>query len=425
MLPSNLPILREMLYSPQYLDFAMELDETLRKDPNYTPRRGRRILESAARGERIIRFEDRYVISSFVPPVPSRAFLQFVTGGVNPDGLFTDLAYARRSAPLSVHLCITTRCPYSCAHCGATYTDGREELTGAEWINVIGDLQDLGVANIVFSGGEPLVRQDMEEIIAAVDERSSTLLFTNGCKLTYERACRLKQAGLFILAVSLDSPYPEQHNAVRRNKNAFNYAIDAIRNASRADLYTLVSTVMFRRDMNKENLYRLFELAKEHGAHEVRVHRPIPRGELSDPSEAAEIFPTKEDIARLNRIQFAVNRSTQNGMPKVSSFPYTEGPCKFGCGAGVLHSYITATGDLWPCDFIPCRFGNVVDEGLKEVYGRMMAVAGTPKNHCVACTMAGQFQGKSLPLDLKQSQQFCQSCHSRAYPQFFKDLQKP
>jgi MoaA/NifB/PqqE/SkfB family radical SAM enzyme len=112
-------------------------------------------------------------------------------------------------------------------------------------------------------------------------------------------------------------------------------------------------------------------------------------------------------------------------MPKVSSFPYTEGPCKFGCGAGVLHSYITATGDLWPCDFIPCRFGNVVDEGLKEVYGRMMAVAGTPKNHCVACTMAGQFQGKSLPLDLKQSQQFCQSCHSRAYPQFFKDLQKP
>lgn len=425
MLPSNLPIVREMLASRPYREFLFELDDVFRSDPNYTPRRGRRILESAARGERIIRFEDRWVVSSFVPPVPSPAFKQFVCGGVDPERLYSDLAYARRSAPLSVHLCITMRCPYRCEHCGATYVDGRDELTGRQWVDVIGQLQDLGVANIVFSGGEPLVRSDIEEIIASIDQRSSTLLFTNGCQLTLERAHRLKEAGLFILAVSLDSPHPEEHNRIRRNKQAFSHAIDAIRNASRAGLYTLISSVVYRRNLTQANLHKLFELGKEHGAHEVRIHQPIPRGELSDPAEAAEIFHTKEDIARLNRIQFAVNRSTQNGMPKVSSFPYTEGPCKFGCGAGVLHSYITATGDLWPCDFIPCRFGNVVEQDVKSVYGRMMAVSGVPKNFCMARKLAGAFQGKSLPLELEESCQLCQGCHSRSYPRFFKDLQKP
>ena len=122
MLPSNLPILKQMISDAGFRDFAFELDEMFREDPDYTPRHGRQIFESAAKGERIIPFEDRYVISSFVPPVPSRAFKTFVSAGVDKSRLYKDLAMARRSAPLTVHLCITTRCPYRCEHCGATAT---------------------------------------------------------------------------------------------------------------------------------------------------------------------------------------------------------------------------------------------------------------------------------------------------------------
>ena len=422
MLPSNRPILKQMHSDAAYRRFAFELDEMFQDDPHYTPKGGRQILDGAAKGERIIRFEDRYVVSSFVPPVPSRAFQTFVTGGVDKDHLFTDLAFARRSAPLSVHLCITTRCQYRCEHCGATVPDGHTELTKDEWIRVIGQLQDLGVANIVFSGGEPLVRDDMEEIIGTVDERSTTLLFTNGKALTPQRAESLKRAGLFILAVSLDSPYPEQHNRIRRNPRAFEYAITAIRNAARAGLYTVVSSVVFRRDLNKENLVRLFELAHDNGAHEARIHQPIPQGKLRDPAQAEEIFHTDEDIARLYQIQFAANRAN-NGLPKVSSFPYTEGPCKFGCGAGLLHSYISATGDLWPCDFVPLFFGNVLTDGVRETYGRMMQVAGIPKKYCMAIRLAYKLKGKKLPLGTDDSIEICRACQSRSYPGFFKDLQ--
>ncbi len=424
MFSSNLPVLKRMLSDPRYRQFSLELDEVFRKDPNYTARKLRRILDGAARGERILPFEDRYVISSFVPPVPSRAFKSFVTGGVDEDRLFTDLAFARRSAPLSVHLCITARCSYRCEHCGATLPDDHAELTGAEWIRVIRDLQDLGVAYIAFSGGEPLMRDDMEDIIRSVDEQSTTLLFTNGRGLTPRRAEALKQSGLFILAVSLDSPRPEEHNRIRRNPDAFAHALAAIENASRAGLYTLVSAVVLKRDLSNENLVSLFKLAREHGAHEVRIHQPIPRGRLSDPEEAAGIFYTREDVARLYRIQFAANRSL-NAFPKVSSFPYTEGPCKFGCGAGLLHSYISSNGDLWPCDFIPLGFGNVLKEGLRQVYARMMRVAGIPRTSCRARRMAGQLKGKKLPLGTEESLEICRACRLGSYPRFFRDLQSP
>jgi len=421
MLPVNTPVLKEMLSDPQYRKFVLELDAVFRNDPNYTARKLTRIFESAARGEKIVRFEDRYVISSFVPPIPSRAFVTFVSGGIDKDNLFTDLAHARRSAPLSVHLCITARCMYNCEHCGATITDGAE-LTKDEWIKVIRELQDLGIAYVVFSGGEPLMRDDMEEIISAVDDRSTTLLFTNGRSLTPERARSLKRSGLFILAVSLDSPLPEEHNRIRRNPHAFSHAVSAIENASRAGLYTLVSAVVYRRDLTKDNLVRLFRLAKEHGAHEVRVHQPIPRGHLTDPEEAKQIFFTKEDVTHLYRIHLAANQSKED-FPKVSSFPYTEGPHKFGCGAGVLHSYISSTGELWPCDFVPFSFGNVLIEGAKEPYARMMREAGIPKNYCYAIRIAGQLKGKDIPLNTGDSIELLRASRSRSYPRFFKDLQ--
>ena len=182
--------------------------------------------------------------------------------------------------------------------------------------------------------------------------------------------------------------------------------------------------LLLQRDLHRENLVRLFKLAQEHGAHEVRIHQPVPRGRLTDAEEPDQIFYTKEDEARLYRIQFAANRAVDD-FPKVSSFPYTEGPGKFGCGAGVLHSYISSTGDLWPCDFVPLLFGNVLKEGLKEVYGRMIRAAGIPRRYCLARTIAERIKDKQLPLCREESIELCRACRSRSYPRFFEDLQSP
>jgi MoaA/NifB/PqqE/SkfB family radical SAM enzyme len=415
-------IMEAMRSDERYFRFVLQLMELLGKDPTFSPRKLPEIFDAAARGERVVKFNNQYIVNSWVPPVPSQAYLTFVKGGLAEETLFSDLAHGRRSAPLSAHLCITARCMYRCAHCGATTPDRRTELTKHQWIDVIAQLQDLGLAYVGFSGGEPLLRDDLEEIIASVDQRSTTLMFTNGYGYTLPRARAIKEAGLFYSAISLDSPYPEEHNRVRRNAEAFDRAIEAIHNSREAGLYTMISAVVFRRDLCERRLDDLYRLAEQHGVHEVRIHQPIPRGELTDPEMADQIVWKTEDVDRWLDMQEAANRAN-HGL-KVSSFPYTEGPRKFGCNAGLLHLYISATGDVWPCDFLPLTFGNVLREDVGDIYRRMQAAMGIPRRRCWAKPVAGQLLGRQLPLCPEDSTEFCRGCHMQPrFGDFFKTLQ--
>ncbi|MDZ7619897.1 MAG: radical SAM protein, partial [Patescibacteria group bacterium] len=241
---SNDSVFRQMQADPYYRQFSLELTDLLKRDPGYSPKRQAKILESCARGERIVQFDGSYIVNSSVPAVPSRAFMTFIQGGRNENRLLTDLAYARRSAPLSTHLCITTRCNDGCKHGNAPIPDRQADLTRGQWLQIIGDLQDAGVAYIAFSGGEPLLRPDMEDIVAAVDDRSTTLLFTDGRGLSRRRAEALKRAGLFSLAVSIDSSDDEEDNRLRHNPCAIDDALRAIDCASEAGLYTMASAVV-------------------------------------------------------------------------------------------------------------------------------------------------------------------------------------
>jgi len=418
----NQTIMEEMRSDERYFRFVLQLGDLLKKDPTFSARDLTKIFDAAARGERVVKFNDQYVVSSWVPPIPSEAFLTLIKGGLSDETLFSDLAHGRRSAPLSAHLCITARCMYRCEHCGATTPDRNAELTKDQWIRVMSQLQDLGVAFIGISGGEPLIREDLEEIIASIDDRSTTLMFTNGYGYTPARARAIKEAGLFYSAISVDSPYPEEHNRVRRNPQAFDRAIEAIHNSLDAQLYTMISTVVFRRDLTEQRLDDLYRLAKKHGVHEVRIHQPIPRGELTEPEMAEQIFWKMEDTDRWLDMQEAANEA--NDGLKVSSFPYTEGPRKFGCNAGLLHLYISTIGDVWPCDFIPLTFGNVLQEDVKDIYRRLQAETGITQRRCWAKRVAGQLLERELPLSPDDSIEFCQGCDKETnFGDFFNTLQ--
>ena len=417
------PTVNAMLADERYIEFLVQLKRILRKDPSFSSRLLTELLLAAARGERVLKFRDQYVVNSWIPPIPSNAFFTFIKGGVSDETLFSDLAHVRRSAPLSAHLCITARCMYHCAHCGATMPDRTAELSTAQWINIFQQLQDLGVAYIGISGGEPLLRDDLEEILSSLDDRSTTLMFTNGYGYSVDRAKSMRDAGLFYSAISVDSPNAEAHNRVRRHPKAFDHAMEAIENSLEAGLYTMLSSVVFRRDLREDYLEDLYRLARERGVHEVRVHQPIPRGELTKSTAAEEIVWTDQDVDRWLDMQEATNRS--NDGLKVSSFPYTEGPRKFGCNAGVLHLYISATGDVWPCDFVPLFFGNVVRESLKDIYARMKAATGASYRRCWAKRIAGSLQDRELPLDLQDSMKFCDGCDkTQQFGDFFLTLQQ-
>ena len=420
----NLPILFKMTLDKNVIKSLYEVYDIFKEDKEFNLSKYIKMISSFLKGEKLIKFQDKYIISTFIPPFPSKAFIQNVKAVNNPENIFTQQIYGKRSGPISIYLCLTHKCPNKCIYCSSKNRLNNEELTTEEWIKVIEDLQDMKTPIIGLTGGEPMVRDDIYEIVKAIDDRSISTLFTSGVNLTLEKAKELKKNGLFSIGISLDSHNREIHNKNRNDNNAFDYAINAIQNARRAGLYTMAQTVVLKENLNKEDLFKLFKIAGENGAHEVKLLEPILSGDLLNKENLENIFYTREDREKLIAIQHEVNKISR--FPKITSFAYTESQEKFGCGAGTQHSYISATGDLYPCDFLPMEFGNVRDKSIKEIWKEMNEVIGIPKIGCFAQrinTLVYEKSKGNLPLNKMDSIEICKNNKNKIFPKYYRDLQ--
>jgi MoaA/NifB/PqqE/SkfB family radical SAM enzyme len=362
------------------------------------------------RDEKLTKLDDgRIVINSFMPPFPSRAFGTLVNG--------LHALREGRAIPISVYIAVTNRCRYRCWHCSRDHRDGAELGTEA-MVRLVADLQDMGLSIIGFTGGEPLLRDDIEEIIASVDERSSSVLFTSGDGLTAERALRLKDAGLFGVAVSLDHYSPEVHDRRRGVEGAFGSAVTAIRNCRERGFYTMIQLVATRDLIEGDAIDRYLELAGSLGVHEIRLLEPMPTGKLLDGDPACCISCEQRETLRW--LHTRTNRS--QSLTKVCAFAHVEHEERYGCGAGFQHFYIDGSGNVCPCDFVPVSFGNVRDERVSSIFATMSTELGKPRRRCFlmekATALRELFDGQ-LPLDWRKVREHCGLRHDGGLPGYY------
>ena len=112
--------------------------------------------------------------------------------------------------------------------------------------NLAGELQDLGAVMVTLTGGEPLLREDLPEILRSFDSRSCLVLGTTGEGLTAERARTFRDSGLFAVGISLDSDQEAEHDRLRGRAGAFRSALQALRVARETGLYPYVVSVATR-----------------------------------------------------------------------------------------------------------------------------------------------------------------------------------
>ncbi|MCG8539060.1 MAG: radical SAM protein [Clostridia bacterium] len=420
----NLPILSKMAVDKNVIKSLYEIYNIFKEDENFNLNKYIKMIASFLKGEKVIKFEDKYIISTFIPPFPSKAFIQNAKAVNNPKDVFTQQIYGKRSAPISIYLCLTHKCSNQCIYCSSKNRLNEEELTIDEWIKVINDLQDMKTPIIGLTGGEPMIRDDIYEIVKSIDDRSVSTLFTSGVNFTIEKAKELKKNGLFSIGISLDSYDKENHNRNRNDSKAFDYAINALQIARSAGLYTMAQTVILKESLNEEDLFKLFKLASKNGVHEVKILEPILSGDLLNNENLSNILYSKKDRKKLIEIQHKANKISV--FPKITTFAYTESEEKFGCGAGTQHSYISATGDLYPCDFVPMDFGNVKDKSIKELWKEMSEVIGIPKIRCFAQKINNLVYEKSngkIPLNKLDSIEICKKNKNEVFPKYYRDLQ--
>jgi len=344
--------------------------------------------------EKAIEFDGKYVVNTHFPPYPSPAFDRLAEH-------FKRIGSAEDRRLFSVTVAVTNRCGYRCRHC---YNSGRDQrdIPLDDWRRVARTLLDLGVVRVTLSGGEPLLRDDLEDIASLFDGKASVNLNTTGAGMTPERARKLRESGIFAAGVSIDSFDPVKHDAVRGKRGALDTALTALGVVGNAGLYPYCMTVAGHDLLEPDVFMRFMESAGKAGAKEVHLLEPCPVGNLAGDTEAVL---SDEERARIVAFQEEISR--RDDLPILSSFLYLESAEAFGCGAGLTHLYIDGSGEVSPCNLVPLSFGNVADEPLEAILDRMGRYFEKPRTCCVGQALSRFIPEGAAPAPPGVSEDIC------------------
>ena len=199
------------------------------------------------------------------------------------------LRYSRLSSELPSHLLqfsedkkpvvvwnITSRCNLKCVHCYASVTGACRELTTKQGLKLISGLKDYGVPVVLFSGGEPLIRDDLPELVeAATSAGMRAVISTNGTLITREKAEILGDMGLSYIGVSLDG-LEDINDRFRGVSGAFAKALSGIENAMSAGIKVGLRFTMNKR--NYQEIPKIFDLMESQGIPRICFYHLVYTG---------------------------------------------------------------------------------------------------------------------------------------------------
>lgn len=262
---------------------------------------------------------------------------------------------------------ITKKCPLNCEHCceGAILNQ-KEVLTDENLHTIIKKLQDSGVSNFIFGGGEPMVRvKGLLKVLNKAEKPSDFWIMTSGFNVTLENTMKLKNEGLTGINVSLDHHDKDLHNKFRRNDNAYEWALKAIQNAQEAGLATALTICVTREFCSRDNLMKYMELAIKNNVPFVQILEPSAVGNY----EGKDVLLLPEQIEILD--QFYIDMKND---PSYASYPillyHGYENRRVGCiGSGVRHIYVDTDGMTHNCPMCRKRSGNILTEELSDIIG--------------------------------------------------------
>jgi pyrroloquinoline quinone biosynthesis protein E len=267
---------------------------------------------------------------------------------------------------------VTYRCPLRCPYCSnPTRVRNDRELTTDEWCRVIREAAALGVLQIGFSGGEPLVRHDLADLVRGAREANLyTNLITSGVGLNENCAHELRDAGLDSAQLSFQSDEPVLADKIA-GARAHQRKVDAAAEIRAAGISLSLNFVIHRRNIDR--LPQIIELTETLGAERVELANVQFYGWAF--LNRAALLPTREQVARARQVATAAKARLAGKIDIFYVLPdYYETrpkPCLNGWGQRYLT--VNPVGDVLPCQTassaIPdLRFENVRARSLDWIW---------------------------------------------------------
>jgi len=319
-------------------------------------------------------------------------------------------------APFTIAWEVTRACAYACVHCraDAQHVADPHELNTAESLALIDRLAEFGAPILVFTGGDPMMRKDLHELIAYATRKGlrCSLTPTATALPTTERLEQVREAGIRRIALSLDAPRAEIHDNFRQVPGSWQRTMDILHRAQSIGLSVQVNTTIARH--NVELLDEMVPFIQEVGAVQWSLFFLVPTGRaqvssMISPDEHEKVFNWLYDLSRsapfdikstaapmYRRVAIQRKRAEQTDDAPVSfqgaGFQYADGlnrPIR-GVNDGNGFLFISHVGDIQPSGFLPVTAGNVRTDDVIDVYrnSKLFTELRDPtrlKGRCAVC----------------------------------------
>jgi MoaA/NifB/PqqE/SkfB family radical SAM enzyme len=252
-------------------------------------------------------------------------------------------------------------CNLTCDHCSCEEMKNEDtSLTAEQYKKMAREALRLGVIYFAFTGGEPLMNRNLEDIINLFSPSKCLIgLQTNAVLLDSARIESLYGAGLDVLQVSLDSSNPEIHDEFRKMKGAYQLTMQNVEKAILRGIKIIFCTTITSQNMRSKETLDLLVFSKDRNIPLV-VSIPCPVGKW-----------TKNDSVLWNDEDRQYFKDLQRRFPLLRR-DFDSNYSKLGCSAATEKLYVTPYGDVIPCPFIHISFGNVKTEPLSVIRKRML-----------------------------------------------------
>jgi len=326
----------------------------------------------------------------------------------------------------------TIRCNLSCAHCRRVESDdtAHRDLSTQQAKDLIEQLAELGRGQpmmpvLVFSGGEPLCREDLFELIGFTKSLGiAPALATNGTLIDATIAEHIRNSGVARVSVSLDGAAADVHDRLRQLTGSFERAIEGIGYLREAKVPFQINMTLTKH--NAGQLEAVYELTKSLGAVAAHIFMLVPVGCGQSLAETDMLSP-QEYEEKLLEISALDNRGEIQ--MKVTCGPHYErvirqeglhasrpraggavpgrsghGGSSKGCLAGLGILFVGHQGDVFPCGYLPVHCGNVLEQKLSDIWYKSADLARMRDTDALEgkCGICGY-------------RQVCGGCRARAY----------
>ena len=267
----------------------------------------------------------------------------------------------------------TNACNMYCDHC---YRDAgckaEEELSTAEAKTLLEQIARANFKIMIFSGGEPLMRPDIVELVAYASSLGLRPVFgTNGTLITLDMAKKLKEAGAMGMGISLDSLDKEKHNQFRKFPGAWEGAVQGMRNCRAAGLpFQIHTTVM---EWNNHELEAMTDFAVAEGAVAHHFFFLVPTGRAKTiEAESLRAEAYEETLTRIMKKQQEVTIELKPTCApqflRIAAQMGVKTRFRRGCLAGTAYCIISPRGKVQPCAYLNMELGDVRETPFDEIW---------------------------------------------------------